>query len=73
MEGLKNWWIEIWSGTIGCLCWFTPERCQDISARFALIAIVLTLIFITIPRVCRQIKRWLREWPSRDKPNKKKH
>lgn len=59
MDGLKNWWIDIWCFVVSAGCWLTVEHCQMITSRLALVISVLTLFFITLPKVYIQIRRFI--------------
>lgn len=57
MGGIRHWFIDIWSFVVSGWCWFTPNRCHDISTRVALIIGILTLVFVTLPKVVEQTKK----------------
>ena len=72
MDTVRHWLIDIWSYLISLACWvagisdwLTPARCDALDSYFCVFAHILaicvavpTLIFITIPKSFRQIKRW---------------
>lgn len=52
-----SWWADLSGLLASSLCWFTKSHCEYLTTLLALIIGLLTLFFITIPKVIPNVRK----------------
>jgi len=61
MEKLKPVAAELIGWIVSFCCWFTPAQCDHLAKIIAVLIGTVTLLFITLPKAWKNIKRCLND------------